>query len=46
VAEGESRILLRGLSSETYGLGEYRRHRRAADREDASAPKQESAVTA
>src|SRR5204863_7917238 len=32
VAEGEGRIFLRGLSSETYGLGEFRRRQRAADR--------------
>jgi len=32
VAEGEGRVFLRGLSSETYGLGEFRRHQRAADR--------------
>src|SRR5439155_1382380 len=32
VAEGESRTFLRGLSSETYGLGEFRRRQRAADR--------------
>ncbi|HEY8799497.1 MAG TPA: hypothetical protein VIM20_02790, partial [Candidatus Limnocylindrales bacterium] len=32
MAEGEGRVFLRGLSSETYGLGEFRRHQRAADR--------------
>src|SRR5438045_9659933 len=32
MAESEGRIFLRGLTSETYGLGEYRRHQRAADR--------------
>ena len=32
MAEGEGRIFLRGLSSETYGLGEFRRRQRAADR--------------
>jgi len=32
MAEGEGRIFLRGLSSETYGLGEYRKRQRAADR--------------
>jgi quercetin dioxygenase-like cupin family protein len=32
VAEGEGRVFLRGLSSETYGLGEFRRRQRAADR--------------
>ena len=32
MAEGEGRVFLRGLSSETYGLGEFRRRQRAADR--------------
>jgi hypothetical protein len=32
VAEGEGRIFLRGLSSETYALGEFRRRQRVADR--------------
>ena len=32
MAEGEGRIFLRGLSSETYGLGEFRRRQRSADR--------------
>jgi len=32
VAEGEGRVFLRGLSSETYGLGEFRRRQHAADR--------------
>ena len=32
MAEGEGRVFLRGLTSETYGLGEFRRHQRAADR--------------
>jgi len=32
MAEGEGRIFLRGLTSETYGLGEFRRRQRAADR--------------
>jgi quercetin dioxygenase-like cupin family protein len=32
VAEGEGRVFLRGLTSETYGLGEHRRRQRAADR--------------
>jgi len=32
VAEGEGRVFLRGLSSESYGLGEFRRRQRAADR--------------
>jgi quercetin dioxygenase-like cupin family protein len=32
VAEGEGRVFLRGLSSETYGLGEFRRRQRSADR--------------
>jgi quercetin dioxygenase-like cupin family protein len=32
VAEGEGRVFLRGLSSETYGLGEFRRRQRTADR--------------
>lgn len=32
MSEGEGRVFLRGLSSETYGLGEFRRRQRAADR--------------
>lgn len=32
MAEGEGRVFLRGLSSESYGLGEFRRRQRAADR--------------
>lgn len=32
MAEDEGRVFLRGLSSETYGLGEFRRRQRAADR--------------
>jgi gentisate 1,2-dioxygenase len=32
VAEGEGRVFLRVLSSETHGLGEFRRHQRGADR--------------
>jgi quercetin dioxygenase-like cupin family protein len=32
VAEGEGRVFLRGLSSETYGLDEFRRRQRAAER--------------
>lgn len=32
MAEGEGRVFLRGLSSEIYGLGDFRRRQRAADR--------------
>jgi quercetin dioxygenase-like cupin family protein len=32
LSEGEGRVFLRGLSSETYGLGEFRRRQRAAPR--------------
>ena len=32
MSESEGRVFLRGLTSETYGLGEFRRRQRAADR--------------
>ncbi len=32
VSDGEGRVFLRGISSETYGLGELRRRQHAADR--------------
>lgn len=32
MGEGEGRVFLRGISSETYGLGEFRRRQRQADR--------------
>ncbi|HEY8656671.1 MAG TPA: cupin domain-containing protein [Candidatus Limnocylindria bacterium] len=32
MSDGEGRVFLRGLTSESYGLGEFRRRQRAADR--------------
>ena len=32
MSEGEGRVFLRGIASETYGLGEFRRRQRQADR--------------